>query len=766
MSALYIFIGRILRPIWDTYITKCTSYKENSYINQEAMWNEKQRRVVQYKLLELKNFLNESEAHLFDLHLESKLHFMKSREYIESLRTNERKKIKALSKLVIKAMEALELLSFMDDQATFDQVQGKLTIQSQQALAEITFKEILYKEFAGEFIINIVTHCLTEKKYKGADVLKLAAELYQRCPCYFTRSCYEVFKAEIMLEKAVRSSDDKAVVNNKVKEATRILFEFVESVDIERIVPLLLSLEQFYYTVKLCLLSGEREDEKTTESKEYKKLCYSYIIDLLSEMHEVIMNKKSSRMNFAWVIERIPYERLIEIEQHIIEESVKISQNKTFHITLFLWLHEENMIDKLININSPYLEDFIESKFGSNDLPPNKILYKYYMAKKSYKKATEALYRLAIYPSTITLEDRMQYLNLALDCIENINKGEAVEFRSSIEGLKDMARIQMSAIHQLKELYEKTKETKKKQMIGEDISALESYIIDIDNLLERFAKNYELWEIGIKVLVFEMQTSNIQQKHIDELVDYYTSLIKKVYQEDPLEWPNSVIKKLTDLATLYHWPTSTKPLHHFKDVVEDQRRVREYLFPLKSIVIQVETINMKHFEKNNAIAMEISIETHIEAPAFWVISFLRNHPMKMSYEDIYRLYEELENQDAGNSKWELRMQTMQIICCVRWIFSIKENQYDVGLTEKIKGLIIKAIKSANANLEVLGKVVSPYIKVYTTELLNKVNEWMLTQGRNNLNRRIAVRRSGTIFAEKLKQEDNVKQFLESLDLSQ
>ena len=68
-----MYAGRVIRPVWDQFVTHCMNYEPDMYFDQEGMWNERQRRCVQYKLIELRQFLEENTDHLLDLQIDSKL---------------------------------------------------------------------------------------------------------------------------------------------------------------------------------------------------------------------------------------------------------------------------------------------------------------------------------------------------------------------------------------------------------------------------------------------------------------------------------------------------------------------------------------------------------------------------------------------------------------------------------------------------------------------------------------------------------------------
>ncbi|KAL0183115.1 hypothetical protein M9458_022490, partial [Cirrhinus mrigala] len=73
------------------------------------------------------------------------------------------------------------------------------------------------------------------------------------------------------------------------------------------------------------------------------------------------------------------------------------SQDELFHIALYNWLIQADLTDKLLEVNSPYLEDHLmhmikqdQSKVRNMDL-----LWRYYEKNRSFGKAAHVLARLA-----------------------------------------------------------------------------------------------------------------------------------------------------------------------------------------------------------------------------------------------------------------------------------------------------------------------------------------------------------------------------------
>eukprot|EP01022_Parablepharisma_sp_SALTPOND_P011177 TRINITY_DN1463_c0_g1_i3.p1 TRINITY_DN1463_c0_g1~~TRINITY_DN1463_c0_g1_i3.p1 ORF type:complete len:1707 (-),score=155.69 TRINITY_DN1463_c0_g1_i3:10852-15972(-) len=824
LASLYLYVGRIVRPIWDQYVTKCTSYNPNLYFDQEGMWNERQRRVVQYKLIELRQFLEENSESLFNLHVDPKSvtlrhslitipglegYYKTPHEKLETLILRERKQIENLHRLILKMVEGLELLSFMDDQEAFEQIQSHLTLDSQKALAETVFKHVVYQQLSNDFLTTLITHYLNVKKMQGVDALKLASDLNQKCSNYFTRSHYEVYRAEILLEKALRLGDNRPVQTNTIKEATAILFENLAIVDIERIVPLFLSLDQYSTAKKLCLAVAAEQDRLAegegsafaAQADTYKKTCYSYVIDLLEELHNTIIGKVKRKEEdiFHGVFDKLSTDQLLELEDMLISECANETKDETFHLTLFRWLAEKQMLDKLLKLQSPYLDQFIRNRFDEATSSPSELLYKYFMAKGFYRKAAEVLYALATLTyaetaegSIMTLEDRVQYLNFAIDCIDQLDKEgkdnklqkaqEVEDCKFSIEMCKESIRLQITTLNHIKELYKKSPESDFKHSLKMSITELEERLIDSHELYEKYAKRFELWEIAIKILANEIRDITPTSTQVEELTNCYKTLVWKTYTDNPLDWPANIIRKVIELAKLYYWPIEQPLFKERAPIKIEMPKNADYLFPVEAIVKQAEIINMRHFEMKEGLLVDQPVEAYVGKPEFWVITFLRSDSMKMRFEDIYELYGKLEGEDAENLKWGLRTAIAQIVCCILWTININEGKYDKATFEKCKDAAKKATQNAKVlsqwelqqkKLKMLGKTVPPYTEAYVTEIIEKVNDLLISPPQVQTEIRPKVDIGGSIQAvkrrslppskERKNKEDLVKEFQASVN---
>ncbi|MBN3293527.1 NU155 protein, partial [Polypterus senegalus] len=83
------------------------------------------------------------------------------------------------------------------------------------------------------------------------------------------------------------------------------------------------------------------------------------------------------------------FELMLELAQR--------SRDELFHIALYNWLIQADLTDKLLEVNSPYLEDHLMRmmKQDQNKVCYMDLLWRYYEKNQSFSKAAHVLARLA-----------------------------------------------------------------------------------------------------------------------------------------------------------------------------------------------------------------------------------------------------------------------------------------------------------------------------------------------------------------------------------
>lgn len=71
LKALYVYVGRVLRPMWEQTVTRAASENEGASGELVGRWNEAQRKHVQQKLIEIEHFIQENSPELVVLPADS-----------------------------------------------------------------------------------------------------------------------------------------------------------------------------------------------------------------------------------------------------------------------------------------------------------------------------------------------------------------------------------------------------------------------------------------------------------------------------------------------------------------------------------------------------------------------------------------------------------------------------------------------------------------------------------------------------------------------
>merc|ERR1719454_751078 len=129
------------------------------------------------------------------------------------------------------------------------------------------------------------------------------------------------------------------------------------------------------------------------------------------------------------------------------------SSDQLLHVILYQWLIEHKYIDKLLNIKSAHIEEFL--KRGTVQHPETlamfDLLWKYYEKNSQYVPAAKILAKLADRHSRdLSLASRVQYLSRAVMCVKSSDGGSANraagELLHQLDEKMEVARVQLQVL--------------------------------------------------------------------------------------------------------------------------------------------------------------------------------------------------------------------------------------------------------------------------------------------------------------------------------
>ncbi|CAO3651453.1 unnamed protein product [Cunninghamella blakesleeana] len=225
------------------------------------------------------------------------------------------------------------------------------------------------------------------------------------------------------------------------------------------------------------------------------------------------------------------YSMLVSLLNHIKQSELKLStilhwilttsQEKNLHQLIYTWLIEHQNINLIFDMDIPYLLDFLENEYDDKRIGLD-WLWKYYDKHQDESNATIYLVKLAKEIPNIPLNSRVNYIDLALQR----------QPTDELEAINDAAIIQQEIARRIKAINDGDD--------SDDNKAINSWLLDMNDLLTQFAIRYEFWDQVILLMehIGQIDFSQLskawtlllkQQSNLDELESMVTSLGEQLY---------------------------------------------------------------------------------------------------------------------------------------------------------------------------------------------------------------------------------------------
>uniref|UniRef100_A0A672ZD62 Nucleoporin 155 n=1 Tax=Sphaeramia orbicularis TaxID=375764 RepID=A0A672ZD62_9TELE len=359
---------------------------------------------------------------------------------------------------------------------------------------------------------------LVHRSYQTLALWKLL------CDHQFSLIMSELPKANELLQSS-KQIQNKADKERTLRESMRLYQQISQHTDLPLVCSQYRQVRFYEGVLELCLTAadkkdpqrlgphfyknGEPEEDKVGQQAFQERLsCYKCITDT---MQELVIQSKAAPQSPS--VPKQPGPPVMTSDPNMLsnEEATahfeqmlglaQRSQDELFHIALYNWLIQADLTDKLLEVNSPYLEEHLmhmikqdQSKVHNMDL-----LWRYYEKNRNFGKAAHVLARLADMHSTeISLKQRLEYVARAIlsakssSCISA--QASDGEFLHELEEKMELVRIQVQIQETLIRQYSHHPSVKTV------ISQLDLELMDITKLYGEFADHFKLSECKLAII--------------------------------------------------------------------------------------------------------------------------------------------------------------------------------------------------------------------------------------------------------------------------
>ncbi|XP_074640475.1 nuclear pore complex protein Nup155-like [Tubulanus polymorphus] len=531
-NGICLYLSRILRPIWEMRIVSdkplnCggKEFLSSRFSSEELSWFLKH-------LEGLKDFI-ESNTHFSAQGLaDGTTSFQQSRlvgqmddQYRKQqaeAQTHEKTSLQQILVLINRTYEALGLWKIICDHQ-FHTVIAMLDERNTNTIKSMTFRQfcLVGKELCQELVSSIIRNYLND----NASVDAISGRLREVCPTLYSTEDAICSKANEMLQtvKTIQNPNEREAI---LREALALYKNIAISVNLPSVCNYFAFVHFYEGIVDLSLCVANKCDPQQLALHYYscggaltvdypgmeaffkRNQAYKCITDTLGGLLSTSMLHPQSPS-----VPRTPgpppavdTDRLTSNEAEQYSESMfqlaLRSDDQLFHVALYEWLLEQKLYEKLLEIQSPFLEAFLKkapTEHNAQETEMLDLLWKYYEKTKNYQAAAKIQAKLADRQQTdVTLQQRIEYLSRAIMCAKSSTirgvSGADGEFLHELEEKMDVARLQIQMLETLQRLPATVPQ------LEEAISRLNSELLDITTLYGDFAERFDIAESKLAII--------------------------------------------------------------------------------------------------------------------------------------------------------------------------------------------------------------------------------------------------------------------------
>lgn len=443
------------------------------------------------------------------------------RKYHTKAQVYEKVSLQGIQQLVHRSYQTLALWKLLCDHQ-FSLIMSELPKEIQEQMKGVSFKDVVIrgKDLSGALITALINVYIKD----NASVDALSNHLRDICPLLYSSDDSVCSKANELLQSS-KQIQSKAEKERTLRESLRLYQQISQHTDLSLVCSQYRQVRFYEGVLELCLTAadkkdpqrlgphfyknGEPEDDKVGQQAfQERLLCYKCITDT---MQELVNQSKAAPQSPS--VPKQPGPPVMTSDPNMLsnEEATahfeqmlglaQRSQDELFHIALYNWLIQADLTDKLLEVNSPHLEEHLmhmikqdQSKVHNMDL-----LWRYYEKNRNFGKAAHVLARLADMHSTeISLKLRLEYIARAILSAKSASciSAQAAdgEFLHELEEKMELVRIQVQIQETLIRQYSHHPSVKTV------ISQLDSELMDITKLYGEFADHYKLSECKLAII--------------------------------------------------------------------------------------------------------------------------------------------------------------------------------------------------------------------------------------------------------------------------
>ncbi|XP_060810852.1 nuclear pore complex protein Nup154 [Amyelois transitella] len=630
-NGLYIYVGRILAPIWNL---KCVSKSSTP---------------------DRKEFMSSTVTGADVSHVSSRLQraagFMQ--RPLAAPHSDEQASLHALNTFIAMAIEMLSLWKVLCEHQ-FHVIASSLPPEQQSALQAASFRELLVggQEVACLLLGSLVAGYLRD----NASVDGISQKLRQLCPTLYRQEDAICSKANELLMFA-KQQKNSAEREEMLQQALKLCKDVAPNVNLPLVCSRLVTSGFYSGVVELCVVCASKLDPQNKALHYYKsdqpsqdregQLLYFRRMEIYREVGNALERlyersvESSSGEPSPHRAPRPANDSLLTLSpadanyqgRKLVWECLSCD-DELLHVAVYEWLVSKNLGSELVSLGGappPSLRTYLQA--AARAAPPRDSLLLLDLLWKVLEKcgdhcaAAAVLEGLATRPgSGATLSQRMSWLSAGVVCLRGAGgaEGGGGELLRRLEEAAEVARVQAAVRAAANAL------PRALQPPHHLMQRLDDELLDIPQLYEEYADRYNLWECKLAIVQCSGHNDALLVENIwSNILAEAEANARSVPTAD--ERLATVLSKLTTLGREYVNTGHCFPLYFIVRQLEimscklqaDQSMVFKAILNIGVSLEQVLDIYIKLVSVNERVWLGCGDETHVCGVAALLLSSAR-----------------------------------------------------------------------------------------------------------------------------------------------
>lgn len=570
-----LYLSRLIRSMWTVNIIKKEITPEGGEQIVSGVSKDKMK-MIQAQLDELSKFLDRVKSSIKELSEGAVLGGIRSRKDEVEIR-GEQAAFRGLVQLISSIVEGISFcLVLIDDNVA--QILASLSDDSRSKALAMTYQDLFVstngKDLAKELVKAIVNRSIAN----GSNVETVADRLRRTCGSFCSADDVVIFKAQDAVKRASEAGSTGESGRNLLNQSQKLFKKVAASLSADHLHWAASQYADMRYwagAIDLCLTvaaqkdtarqalawqrDGKPEGDDRQKAFDARKKCYDLIFSTIEALDKAT----------AATPEKVDGQPTLEAKRRSeAYDVVNRSDDAVFQTCLYEWYVEIGQADRLLEINSRYVTDYLRRKAG-DDRTHADLLWKYYAHRNDYLEAASVQLDLARGYFDLSLEERIEYLSRARTNA-NTRQAALLDSRQSkqqllreVSDLLDVANIQDDLLQRFKSeprLYGTRKQ--------EVIDSLSGSILGLDELYNQFADQAGYHDICVLIYAVADHRNPVDIKTTwQNLVDATGAESQALYERSAQSW-ETLGQKIRDLGRRLEGSDAFFPVHEIVPMLD------------------------------------------------------------------------------------------------------------------------------------------------------------------------------------------------------